>query len=253
MVILFIHLIPLFYIPFTIFLCFKEKSEKAVSIKLFNKSSYFSLVAIPFIIFALMSSPMAYWLASPSTYYLADLVDKSIKVVSFKEKVEKLNIKGSPVDYYLKDKAGITSSNELVLLAAVSMTLTVNEFKRAPASDSSQKNIMRIENLIKLLQEGNKIIAIGENREFKLSAYSPLHWLSVIGLLEIGILSVVDMKTQQKLLVTLVTGYNQFLQDLEVRYSKLPSETQSQYESDLLKVTKDLRGSKTFRSLASLK
>ena len=252
-VICFFHLIPLLYIPFTIFLCLKEKSEEAVPSKIFYKNSYFSLIAIPLIAFGLISSQMAYWFAGPSTYYLADFVDKNIKVVSFKEKVEKLNIQGSPIDYYMKDKAGLTSSNELVLLAAVSMTLAVKEFKRAPASDSSQKNIMSIENSIKLLQENNKIIAIGENREFKLSAYSPLHWLSVIGLLEIGMLSVVDMKTQQELLVTSVTSFNQLLQDLEVRYSKLPPETQSQYKSDLMKVTKDLRGSKTFRSLASLK
>jgi hypothetical protein len=252
-VICFFHLIPLLYIPFTIFLCLKEKSEGAVPSKIFYKNSYFSLIAIPLIAFGLISSQMAYWFAGPSTYYLADFVDKSIKVVSFKEKVEKLNIQGSPIDYYMKDKAGLTSSNELVLLAAVSMTLAVKEFKRAPASDSSQKNIMSIENSIKLLQENNKIIAIGENREFKLSAYSPLHWISVIGLLEIGMLSVVDMKMQQELLVTSVTSFNQLLQGLEVRYSKLPPETQSLYKSDLMKVTKDLRGSKTFRSLASFK
>lgn len=242
---------PLFYFPVAIFLCVKEKAVNKTPWKIFIKFPNFLMIAIPLLALQISSPRFAYWIANPSLYYIVDILDGTAKIIQLKEKLANTPGYESAVDQYLSTVKTSLNSTQLVLLTAVSASNVLSKKPQEKTADDLRKIETNVNYSILLLKETNKIISLGEQTKFNFSDYSLIQWLHPSGVIEIMLLTAVEMGIKDKCNYSLVDRTIGVLQNLENGMAKLPAETQAFYRPDITKIKAEMMNSKTYKSLSN--
>ncbi|MBA2404184.1 MAG: hypothetical protein H0V66_05385 [Bdellovibrionales bacterium] len=247
------YFIPLMMVGFILFLCLKEKSSPHKPYKFLSHNPSFALLAVVMVASQFVSKQTAYWTASPSNYYIYNVINASQNIFQLNEKLKKNPSTESPIQQYTKLNSSKLTTTELVLLTAIASSDVLNKKDRSIASEKMPKKESAFKHSIMILQEMNKIVLLSDEAEFEVTDYSPLQWLSPSGQIEVMLLTLIDISIKKTFNETLVTSMKDIVATVEKNLSQEPAQTKAFYGPQLEKVKQELALSKTNRSLASVK
>lgn len=200
--------IPVFFFAMIIFLCVKNSDSGDSYPRAFRKR-YALLGLIPLLALQGQFPVVSFWTASPSSYYLVDMLHQSQRIEEVK--------KTKSVEEALKERPGPVTVMALVWKASLDLHHTNNRTVASqyrPYKDSFKDGF-------KFLHSCHQALITSEDNDIRLTDFSPIHWMQPSGPVDILLTKVMEQGIREKSARSLYYNCNNILHKLEWHYDDL--------------------------------
>lgn len=228
---------PFLFLAFTLLLCSQESDRLRPPPKFLKKrfilSAMFALWGLQF------SSPkISYWSASPSIYYIVDVIHDTFRVIDLKEKGDYQSVIN---ELY---QANVSTTKNVLLIASAAV-LSLNDRNKAITNGSDRHNEF-MKSGLQLTKFCYRSLIASESSRFNFFYYSPMQWLSFSGPIEILLLTIIDQQ--------IVKAFNKSVLEKSLHVlDRLEEKSRSGlYRKQILELKNRFAQTKTFRDQSSL-
>lgn len=236
--------------PLLIYICLKEKSDGAVPKLL--RMPFAVPMALVVVSCSFYHSKIAYFIASPTIYYVSNLAQSVFKINELSKKVEG-NSEMSLSRLYYETYQEKAKSVEVVILLAESAKDLGTKRTRAIASAKENKDEISTKYGLMLLQDMFYTIEINNKASLELTDYGPLQWLNPVAMLEICLLSGVELIIKEASKPKFEGLFIESVSKMETSFNKMDPSLKAKYENSFMQLKYKASQFESSRSIASEK
>lgn len=175
------------------------------------------------------SPKAAYWLSSPSTYYLTKLIHESVDLIDYKKSA---SYRDNFIENYRLESEHKVDTTQIIFLIAINSFLITKERDRSIASGKDEKEA-GFKASLDLLRMSIEALILSDKSQMEFFDYGPLHWLHPSGPTEILLLTMVDSDVINKSNHSIIMNGREMLYRLEKDVEHLPASVQEDYRKQL--------------------
>lgn len=230
---------PAFFFGFTLFLYFKDP-ERHIRTALSFKTV--SLIFLPMICLQLCFPSMAYWLSSPSIYYVVETTHSTFNIIAYKQ-----SLKGSDlvVENYLKQYGLPKKSTEKILLLAVAAAAIIKDKEQRAAG--AKDPIVSFKYGERLVSSITDIYYSNSAEKFEFSSYGPIQWIHPGGAFEILLIEGIENGIMYQFYTTLSDKNLEMISKMEKNIGRLPASLQPEYKSKFQKHRQIIQSAEVYK------
>jgi hypothetical protein len=197
--------VPVFFLAMVIFLCVKNSDSGDSYPRAFRKR-YALLGLLPILALQGQFPVVSFWTASPSSYYLVDMIHQTTKLEEIK--------KTQSLEAAFKERPG--SVTVLALVWKASLDLNASNNRVVASENGNYKDSFK--DGFKFLRTCHEAILISEDNSIRLTDYSPIQWLHPSGPVDIFFTKVMEQSIKEKTAGGLYDHCSRILDKLEWHY-----------------------------------
>lgn len=202
---------------------------------------YSFCLLIPVFCLQLINIKFAYYLGSPSTYFVIKTATEAMDLVSYHNH---LTDRDSVFMKY-QAKVGKMSSTQIILATAVSAAAIIKDKQNIDKINNSPKVAFYFGE--RLLSELADILVVSEKSEFEFTDYSLLQWLHPAGAIEIALNAGIENEIMNKFKKGMFEKDMEILTNIEKNVDRLPASDQVYYTNKFKNIREKFETSKTLK------
>lgn len=220
--------VPLLFFAMIAFFCYKKSDSDRMYPRGF-KVRYAILAALPLIVLQGLSIKVAYNIASPTGYYMMNMLRETIIVEEFKRNPD---VKGDIFDQYIAQHSSNLSTSEIVILLSRESSTHSKVNDRSIASEKELvENGFHVG--VQFINSCHKAISLADQSKLEFFDYGPLQWLQPSGPFEIVLTTSMEYQLSRKASWQLHEKCRTLLDRLERSTEKLPVEKRQMYNREI--------------------
>lgn len=232
-------LFPVFLFGLTIFLCIKDPVPHVRTTFGFRT---FVLGIVPVICLQLINPNAAYYLASPSVYYLFETTHSAARMIAYQKQLKNSD---KVVENYLIRYGRPEKSTEKILLLAVAASEIIKDKNKISKGAENISNSMKYgERLICTITD----LYYLSYDEFRVLSYSPMQWLHPGGSFEILLLEGIEKGIMSKFHKTITEKNLDMITKIEKNVGRLPAAEREMYKEKFKKHRQAIEQSEGYKN-----